>query len=179
MVGPEDGDAEVLLWCNPTDGESLDPATTTERSQSVLSRLSTESRFHFFLQDFLEGKPRRSELLRALPERSETPSTYRLPSRLAAEFLSKKDYIDNWGSEMNEEFCFWSFSQWKRALLETGFRIIEHATGSEPGSKVYCNPWIVENRFQNLVTLMKADGSQTPLEFPPTNMVLVAEKPAN
>jgi SAM-dependent methyltransferase len=179
VVGPESGEEEVLLWCNPADGESLGGRMGAERSQAALAKLSTNARFHLFLADFLKGKPRRSVLVPASPISGDEQGRYRLSAGLAAEFLSKKDYIDNWNSEMNEEFCFWSFSQWKRALRETGFQVVEHAADSQTGSKVYCNTWIVENRYQNRVALFKADVSQTPLDFPPTNMVLVAERPLN
>jgi len=29
----------------------------------------------------------------------------------AVEFMTKKDYFDNWRSELNEEFAFYNFSQ--------------------------------------------------------------------
>lgn len=179
VVGPEDADNDVILWCNPADGEALAKAANEidDRSQEFLVRLSTESRFQLFLEDFLEGKPRRAELLSSAPVPVDSNGSYRLALRLAAEFLSKKDYTDNWSSEMNEEFCFWSFSQWKKALAETGFQVIEPAAGPQPGSKVYSNPWIVENRFKDHVRLASADGTLAPLEYPPTNMVVIAEKP--
>ena len=100
---------------------------------------------------------------------------FRLTLRQAAEFLSKKDYIDNWASEMNEEFCFWSFSQWKKALSETGFRISENPNQPDRGSRSYVNPWIVEHRYQGRVNLLSENGAQ--ISWPPSNMVMVAEKP--
>ena len=36
--------------------------------------------------------------------------------RDACEFLSKKDYLDNWQSEMHETFCYWSFRDWRSAV---------------------------------------------------------------
>ncbi|HVE17148.1 MAG TPA: methyltransferase domain-containing protein [Chthoniobacterales bacterium] len=179
VVGPEEADADVILWCNPADGNALREAAkeTRDRSQEFLARLSTENRFLLFIEDFLRGKPRRAELLAQPPVPLGPPGTYRLSLRLAAEFLSKKDYTDNWSSEMNEEFCFWSFAQWKMALSEAGFQVIESAGGSQPGSRIYGNPWIVDNRFKDRVRLASADEALTPIEYPPTNMVVIAEKP--
>jgi hypothetical protein len=100
---------------------------------------------------------------------------FRLALRQAAEFLSKKDYTDNWSSEMNEEFCFWNFSKWKQALTEIGFKIFENPNHQSEGSRVYTNPWIVEHRHTGHAEVMDLQGHALP--WPPTNMILVAEKP--
>jgi hypothetical protein len=76
---------------------------------------------------------------------------------------------------MNEEFCFWSFSQWKKALSETGFRISENPNQPDRGSRSYVNPWIAEHRYQGRVNLLSENGAQ--IFWPPSNMVMVAEKP--
>ncbi len=181
VVGPDDADSEVLLWCNATDGELLsitEAAESTDLSQTFLESLSTLGRFHLFLTDFLKGRPRRAVLLPNQPV-LELENTYRVSLRLAAEFLSKKDYTDNWASEMNEEFCFWSFTQWKNALNETGFELIEHEVSGDRLSRVYCNPWIAEHRFKDKVRISRPEAPFVPLEYPPTNMVLVAEKPTH
>ena len=94
--------------------------------------------------------------------------------RDAAEFLSKKDYADNWMSEMNEEFCFWSFSRWKQVLAETGFHVQENPNQPGQASRAYTNPWIIDQRYRAKVELL--DLNESPLPWPPTNMVLVAEK---
>jgi hypothetical protein len=77
---------------------------------------------------------------------------------------------------MNEAFCFWSFTQWKQVLAETGFRITENPNAPNSGSRVYTNPWIVEQRYRGRVAILDA-GHGGDLPFPPTNMVLAAEKP--
>ena len=76
---------------------------------------------------------------------------------------------------MNEEFCFWSFSKWKQVLSEIGFRVGENPNQPELGSRTYVNPWIVEHRYRGHVNLFGNDGGQ--LNWPPSNMVIVAEKP--
>lgn len=176
VVGPEDGEQEVLLWCNANDGKSDGPENGN-RSQAFLESLSTLGRFHLFFADFLRDRPRRRVLIPEEPQTVFSPDIFRVPLRLAAEFLSKKDYTDNWVSEMNEEFCFWSFPQWKQALLDAGFEVIEREISEQRLSRAYCNPWIVQNRFENKVRLSTLDDR--PMNFPPTNMVLVAEKPQN
>lgn len=174
VVGPEDGDTEVLLWCSDTDGKNLEPAqlkAQATRSHEWLDSLSTRTRFHLFAQDFRRGK---SSFRFEVTERDAMP-VFRLSMRNAAEFLSKKDYTDNWSSEMNEEFCFWSFSKWKQVLKEYGFAILENPNRPSEGSRSYTNRWIVEHRYQGRVTLMTLDAQS--LAWPATNMVIVAEKP--
>jgi ATP dependent DNA ligase domain len=98
---------------------------------------------------------------------------FQLTLRQAAEFLSKKDYTDNWPSEMNEEFCFWNFSIWKQVLTGIGLQIFENPNCPTEGSRVYANSWIVEHRHAGHVEVMDLQGQI--LSWPPTNMVLIAE----
>ena len=79
---------------------------------------------------------------------------------------------------MNEEFCFWSFAQWKSALTTAGFTPLENEVSGRPLSRAYGNPWILEHRYQGKVRLAPVESPEIELPFPPTNMVLVAEKPA-
>ena len=65
-----------------------------------------------------------------------------LSMRDATEFLSRKDYTDNWQSEMHETFCFWDFDDWKRELQSVGFAI-------HPQSTAFTNTWIVDNRWRD------------------------------
>jgi hypothetical protein len=172
VVGPDDGARPVILALNRTDGRNddwdreFDPGERDEL-RTYLDGLSTYGRFLRFARDF-----RRAE-------------GYRLPFALrddlgegkvalalvdACEFLSKKDYTDNWQSEMHEAFCFWSFAQWKGSLEEAGFRL-------HPASRAFTNPWLVENRYRGKADLFaETPGGLAPLDYPPTNMVLVAER---
>ncbi len=83
------------------------------------------------------------------------------------EFIAKMEYVDNWLSEMHEEFCFWSFSDWTREMQAAGFAVL-------PASHAYVNQWRVEHSFQSRVQLF--DIAKAPLDFPVTNMILVGEK---
>ena len=151
--------------------------TTESRFLEWLGDLSTRSRFFVFAHDFLASRraEKRAEFKFQAVERTYQPG-FLLSLRSAAEVLSKKDYLDNWKSEMNEEFCFSSFTKWKQVASETGFHILENPNGPERGSRVYTNPWIVQHRYQGQAQLCTPGGSL--LAWPPTNMVLVAEKPA-
>jgi len=174
VVGPDDGEREVLLWCSDTDGKDLSAAEISQhkdRSAAWLHTLSTRSRFFLFAKDFRGGQSGFTYQEKSLRDRP----LFRLTLRQAAEFLSKKDYIDNWSSEMNEEFCFWNFSKWKQVLAEIGFQIVENPNNPAEGSRVYTNPWIVQNRYENCVELFDKAGAPRP--WPPTNMVLIAERP--
>jgi SAM-dependent methyltransferase len=174
VVGPDDGEREVLLWCSDKDGQSLSAAEINQhkdRSAEWLHNLSTRSRFFLFAHDFLGGQ---SGFTFKEDSHRDRP-VFRLSLRQAAEFLSKKDYTDNWSSEMNEEFCFWNFSKWKQVLTKIGFQIFENPNQPSEGSRAYSNPWIVEHRHNGHAEVMDLQGLTLP--WPPTNMVLVAEKP--
>lgn len=174
VVGPDAGERMVLLACSDADGQNLSPkqlAQHPSRETHWLQSLSTCSRFHLFARDFLGGR----KAFRFTEVQHNGQPVFRLTLRQAAEFLSKKDYADNWSSEMNEEFCFWSFSRWKQVLSETGFQIIENPNHPELGSRFYANPWIVEHRYRGHASLVDEDG--TTVHWPPTNMILIAQKP--
>ena len=78
---------------------------------------------------------------------------------------------------MNEEFCFWSFTTWKTVLQEIGFQIRESSNNPAAGSRVYTNTWVRQNRYEGQVALTDVTGR--PIDWPPTNMVLLAEKPSH
>ncbi|HMP82227.1 MAG TPA: methyltransferase domain-containing protein [Verrucomicrobiota bacterium] len=174
VIGPEDANQEVLLWCSDADGQNLSPAELARhpgRETAWLQKLSTRSRFNLFARDFLGGKRPFSFTESLEKERL----VFRLTLRQAAEFLSKKDYTDNWKSEMNEEFCFWSFPQWKSVLSEIGFAVCENPNETAAGSRVYTNSWITQHRYEGRVNLFDTAGTTVP--WPPTNLVLLAQKP--
>ena len=149
------GDHEILRQFAPEDRQGL---------STFLNGLSTFDRFLRFARDF-----RREEgfqLPFEVVQRGSEPYVS-LSLQDACEFLSKKDYTDNWTSEMHETFCFWDFPEWVAAVRDAGFRVLE-------ASKDYTNPWIVENRYRNKVELY--DEELCPLDYPVTNMILVAVK---
>lgn len=88
----------------------------------------------------------------------------------AAEFLSRKDYSDNWQSEMHETFCFWDFNEWKDNLKQAGFSI-------HPSSHSFTNEWIVKNRWVDKVTLFSLENNNLKkIDYPLTHMILIGVK---
>ena len=67
-------------------------------------------------------------------------------------------------------FYFWNFADWVEAAKTAGFAVSDE-------SKAFRNEWIVENRFKGQAELLAFEnGNLTPVEFPVTNMLLVAVK---
>jgi hypothetical protein len=88
----------------------------------------------------------------------------------ASEFLSRKNYWDNWECEMHETFCFWDFNEWQSHMQQVGFAI-------HPSSSAFTNQWIVDNRWQGKAVLYTlVDGNLLPMAYPPTTMLLIAIK---
>ena len=175
VVGPEGKGREVYLWCDDRDGsgdDAGDPAA-----------MSTAARFRRFARDFLAdlraaGRRGPEAAVRYREEAVDGRRYFVLSLRAAVEFMLKKDYVTNWRSEMNEEFAFWDFGQWKRELREAGFTVLEDASDPGKSSRAYANPWIVKNRFEGKVELYVRGtaGALGRMEYPTTNMVLVGEK---
>jgi hypothetical protein len=172
VLGPEDRDQIVYLKLRRDDGRDDDPQLefATEDREGLrqhLLGLSTYGRFCRFARDF------RHEEGYELPYRETTiegEPLVELRLEDAYEFLSKKDYPDNWRSEMHERFCFWSFADWRSAVEEAGFHV-------HPGSRAFVNEWLVENRYRGKADLLvKTNFGMNPLPFPATHMVLAADK---
>jgi len=91
---------------------------------------------------------------------------FRLLHRIAAEFVLRKDYRDHWGTELLEEYTYFSQADFERAFVARGLRIVT--------SVELHNPWIVERRFKGKIALFDLAGA--PLPTPPTNYLIVGEK---
>ncbi len=170
VVGPEDKEKKVLLKLDKSDGRNDNYDRTIpsrEELADYLSGLSTYGRFRRFARDF-----RRQEnyVLQFKELVVDTQEFIELSLADACEFMSRKDYIDNWESEMHETFCFWDFEEWRNNLEAAGFKVL-------PESRAYTNEWIVENRFIGKVELFEQSiEGLVRLSYPVTNMILVAEK---
>lgn len=181
VVGPAAKERTVHLWLEHEDGsnEAVHAVYDDRRALADhLAGLSTYARFKRFARDFRAAE--RATAGDAFPYQEADVDGRRfaiLRLRDAVEFMSKKDYVDNWQSEMHEAFAFWDFAEWKAAATAAGFRVLENPNEPAGGSRVYTNPWIVENRWQGKVALFHQEGGRLrPLPTPPTNIVLVAEK---
>jgi SAM-dependent methyltransferase len=174
VVGPQDRTRPVLLWCSAADGaEEEGPSARRpsgewdrEELEAYLNSLSTAARFRRFAKDFL---PRTAGKAFAWEEANVPGGEKgrRLSLQHAMEFITKMSYTDNWQSEMHEEFCFWELEEWKEALRQSGFKVLE-------GTRAYANEWRVRNSFEGRVMLYDLQANLLP--FPATTMVLVGEK---
>ena len=169
VVGPPDKDKIVLMKLNRTDGRNDDfekSFSKREELSKYLQGLSTYARFLRFANDFRkkEGYHLKYEIVNR-----GNAEYIRLTLKDSCEFMSRKDYIDNWESEMHETFCFWDFEEWKNHLQKIGFKI-------SPESNAYVNDWIVKNRLEGKVELFSDHGSPTKLDYPVTGMILIAQK---
>lgn len=169
VVGPANKNEIILMKLNETDGRNDDfdkTFATREELAHYLSGLSTHGRFLRFVQDFRkhEGYQLKYELVEM-----NGVNYFNLPLKDACEFMSRKDYTDNWQSEMHETFCFWDFEEWKTHLQEIGFTVTEK-------SHAYTNEWIVKNRLEGKVELFKNSSSPERITFPVTNMIVMAVK---
>jgi hypothetical protein len=170
VVGPYNKEQQVYLLLNKEDGSNGDPyrqfADRHELS-GYLQSLSTHSRFLRFASDF-----RKKEGF-SLPYKTEERDgkEYIVCSLAhASEYLSRKDYTDNWESEMHETFCFWDFDEWKSQLIDAGFSI-------HPSSRVFTNQWIADNRWKGKASIFKMeDGKLVAVDYPVTTMFLTGIK---
>jgi len=158
VVGPKDVDRSVVLWAAGNDGEYWTPQYINEEP-SRLRSTSTQSRLDYFMKTYrhLRGE--------AVMRKS---GFYDITLKDAIEFMTKKDYVDNWHSEMQEEFAFWSIDDWKEALDEVGFINIQ--------ARTYQNPWIVANSWSRRHIVMFDSDLYKQIDYPDTNIVICAEK---
>jgi hypothetical protein len=155
------------MWLNKDDGNNEDPFLQFDNDIQLadhLRGLSTYGRFLRFAKDF---RCEEGFQLPYCPIEKENRVYIQLRLKNAAEFLSRKDYCDNWKSEMHETFCFWDLEEWKHELEKAGFRI-------HPSSTAYTNKWIADNRWKEKVELY--DPGFTKMEYPVTTMLLIGSK---
>jgi SAM-dependent methyltransferase len=164
VCGPAEPDRPVVLALDDSDG--LNPAEPVDLESladpaAYVSALSTRARFFQFAQDFRRN--------------ARVPFEYTIRAghpvlRLAdaMDFLTRKDYVDNWLSETHEQFCGLSYVDWTRITETAGFTV-------DPSSKPWRNDWLVENRLSPVAALTSPDG--TPVDWPDTHQLLIARRP--
>jgi SAM-dependent methyltransferase len=163
VCGPAEPDRPVVLALDDSDG--LNPAEPVDLESLAdpaahVSALSTRARFFQFAQDFRRN--------------ARVPFEYTIRAghpvlRLAdaMDFLTRKDYVDNWLSETHEQFCGLSYVDWTRITETAGFTV-------DPSSKPWRNDWLVENRLSPVAGLTSPDG--TPVDWPDTHQLLIARR---
>ncbi len=185
VVGPEEKEREVYLWCNANDGSNEDIFKSCSSPQELdahLKGLSTQARFYRFAQDFLaeqraKGKRGSETQISYIEEKIGDTNYLVLSLKDVVEFMTHKDYTENYQSECNEEFAFWNFSQYKRLAQEIGYSVIENPNHPEEWSRAYTSSWIEHNRWEGKVKLYtRGENGLNLLANPVTNMVLVLEK---
>ncbi|MGZ7030857.1 MAG: class I SAM-dependent methyltransferase [Thermoanaerobaculia bacterium] len=93
---------------------------------------------------------------------------FRLPLKLATEFVLRKDYRRDWDTEILEEYTYFTQERFESIFISLGLRIV--------ASIPLWNPWIVHHRFEGKFSMTDAGGA--PLEFPPTNYLIAGERVA-
>lgn len=169
VVGPKNKDEIVLMMLASDDGRNDDfdkSFPKREELATYLKGLSTYGRFLRFANDF---RKKEGYSLKYESVEIQKQPYIRLTLKDSCEFMSRKDYTDNWESEMHETFCFWDFDEWKEHLKAVGFTVSDQ-------SIVYSNPWIQKNRWEGKVELFSNTEAPDKLEYPVTNMLLLAVK---
>lgn len=154
FVSPGDGD--VLLDLPDRDGDESDSPASC----------STASLFLRFACEFRKLHPQPGFTFEEHDPPTEGWRRFRLPLRLAAEFLLRKDYRADWETEILEEYTYFTQRDFERIFTDLGLRIV--------ASVPLWNPWIVRNRWEGRVVLRNPDGSER--ELPPTNYLIAGEK---
>lgn len=97
-----------------------------------------------------------------------------LDSEWAHEFYLRKDYTANWRQELKEKYTYWTLEDSRKALENVGFTNVQVIPE--------WNEYIVQHRLNGKICLY-AKNTQSdalePIDFPPTHMVLVGEKPVH
>ena len=166
VCGPDGKDRQVQLTLSNSDG--LNPSGVREDLASLpadevsayVGGLSTRARLDQFAVDY-----RFPFTFKPVDE-----TTVELPFGDAMDYLTRKDYPDNWLSETQEQFCGLEFADWKSLLTDVGFEV-------DAASATTRNDWIIENRIAPTASIKAADGSD--LDWPVTHILLVARRPLN
>jgi SAM-dependent methyltransferase len=138
--------------------DGISPVAATWRLRLLTAPV--RETFARFAREFCHGRGAKFEQL--------GEDTVRLSSHDANEFLCKKDYLKNWHIEIHEEFGPLTLEGWRTALKTAGFTPVH--------LQEYANPWIIQHRYEGAVEVLDDAGVRLP--WPPTNMIVVGERPA-
>jgi SAM-dependent methyltransferase len=151
VCGPDNRDRPVVLRLSTADGAPAGDDVAALSTRAKLDRFAADYRFPFSFEPLNDAD-------------------VRLSLADAMDFLTRKDYTDNWLSETQEQFCGLEFADWKALLTDIGFEI-------DPVSRTVRNDWIVANRIAPVASLSTTGGE--PLDWPVTHILFVARRPLN
>jgi SAM-dependent methyltransferase len=167
VCGPDGKDRPVTLTLSTVDGANP-PAPRRDLAElpadqvsAYVSGLSTRARLDQFAVDYRFAIP-------YAPVEGD-PGAVRMTLGDAMDYLTRKDYADNWLSETHEQFCGLEWADWRELLAEVGFEV-------DPVSGPWRNDWLAANRFGPVAALSDAGG---PIDWPVTHVLLVARRPLN
>ncbi len=166
VCGPDGKDRRVRLRLRIDDGlnpPAVRPDLASRPAGEVaayVSGLSTRARFDQFAADYRFP----------FPYSVIGDDTVELTLAAAMDYLTRKDYTDNWLSETREQFCGFEFADWKHLLADIGFEML-------PAGRTTRNDWIVDNRLAPVAAL--TDLSGRPVDWPVTHVFFVARRPRN
>lgn len=86
----------------------------------------------------------------------------------AYEFALRKDCGEAWAAELRQRYAFWTEAECRRLVQGAGLRILHLGVRDDP--------WIVERRIRNRLSLLDRDTGAS-LPVPAAKLVVVAEKP--
>ncbi len=95
------------------------------------------------------------------PLKELAPGRFELERRHAVEFLLRKDYRDDWDTEVLEEYTYFTQAEFEACFARLGLRVL--------ASTPLFNPWILRHRFRGQFTWSDP-------EDPPTNYIIVGER---
>lgn len=163
VCGPAEPDRPVLLTLDDSDGANTAPRPdldgwARERVAEHVAGLSTRARLEQFVVDF-------ERLAGVRVEHQRVGDAVRLRLADAMDYLTRKDYADNWLSECHEQFCGLSWGDWQQVVDAAGMAL-------DAASRPWRNDWVVEHRIAPVAALHGTDGAA--LEWPDTHVLLVA-----
>jgi SAM-dependent methyltransferase len=168
VCGPQDGAQPVWLELHqPPVDELPEPVNLAgENPETIREQLTGMTPLHSWIQFVHDWIPSRVDFhVHQAGDRTFVQTQL----GWAMEWLSKKDYTDNWLSEMHETFCFWSFSEWRQRVQAEGFAVAEQSRG-------IVNEWLVAERFAPVATLRPPTRPDAVLPWPHTHALLVCRR---
>lgn len=150
------GAQPVVLEVSEGDGDGSDDPRTC----------STARLFERFAREFRSLHASPGFAFEPVADAPAGTRRYRLPFKLAAEFVLRKDYRTDWEAEVQEEYTYFTQAQFEARFAAMGLRVL--------ASTPLWNPWILRHRWTGKFRLFDEAGEL--LGPPPTNYVIVGEK---